>query len=164
MTSGVVVNSAAAQWVWVCAGPELLGERTAGAPLWVSAAMTPRRTKKVRSSRDGKAEAKLRLARGAFPEQQPQHSRLRGWRRSAGRVHKMLEPRVGRKACQGRGVLSKGALGYWSVGDQAFRGSIGGLKEIRQNKTTDPGRRCPESRPRQQVLRVFSPSECQPPG
>lgn len=44
VTSGVVVNCAAAQWVWVCARPELLGARTAGAPLWVSAAMTLRGT------------------------------------------------------------------------------------------------------------------------
>lgn len=124
------------------ARPELLGARTAGAPLWVSAAMTPGEPEKVRSSRDGRAGRLRRPPRPAtlaFP-----------WKElatpSAETLSQNLVPRVGRRARQGRGALSKkGALGFWDGQGEAFRGSIGGLKtKHKQTKksNTAPGWKC----------------------
>lgn len=131
MTSGVVVNGTAIQWVWVYARPELLGARTAGAPLWVLAAMTPGEPEKVRSSRDGRAGRLRRPPRPAtlaFPGKELAT-------RSAETRSQDLRPRVGRRAHQRRGALSKkGVLGFWDGQGEAFGGSIGGLK-AKQYKT-----------------------------
>lgn len=132
VTSSVAVNSAATQWVWVCARPELLGERTAGAPLWVSAAMTLRRTQKVLSSRDGKAEASLgrlpRPATGTFPAKEVVTVCRYGF------TGYWSPERGGKFSREGAHFLRREHLGCWSGGGQAFRGSIGGLKEKRKKK------------------------------
>lgn len=73
----------------------------------------------------------LGLAQGAFPHQQPYHSVLRSWQHGLrGPAHQMLEPSVDQRAPRGRVALSKkGKESGGSDGrSQAFKGSIGGLK------------------------------------